>query len=139
MPDTIPETESIARRSVICMALLVPIVVWSAIDIAVAPDASFTPPPALRGVNPNTAPWWELAALPRIGHAKAVAVTRYRKQERKRRDAPSENAPPPIFNSADDLEAVRGIGPRTVQRLADHLRLPSADHYPSFESESAGS
>lgn len=125
MLDTNPDNEPIARRSVICMALLLPVVVCSAIDIAVAPGASFTPPPALRGVDPNTAPWWELAALPQIGQAKAVAVTRYRQQERKRRDAPSEYAPPPVFLAPEDLEAVRGIGPRTALRLADHLRLPA--------------
>jgi len=139
MSDTLLETESIARRSAMCMALLLPVVVCSAIDIARAPDATYTPPPARRGVDPNTAPWWELAALPNIGQTKAVAVARYRQQERKRRDVPSENAPPPVFLAAEDLEAVRGIGPRTVLRLADHLRFPPVDHEPSSDTASAGS
>jgi hypothetical protein len=68
-------------------------------------------------INPNTAPWWELTALPRIGEVTARAIVAHRKAAA---TAPSAT---PAFTRAEDLAAVRGIGPKTVARIAPHLRF----------------
>jgi DNA uptake protein ComE-like DNA-binding protein len=80
-------------------------------------------------VDPNVAPWWELAALPRIGETTAQRIVEFREQ------ASGEAAPPgkPVFRRAAELTRVSGIGPRTVTRLALHLHTgagaaPEVDH-----------
>ena len=61
-------------------------------------------------VDLNTASADELDAVPGIGPALAGRIIAFR----------SENGP---FQSVADLEAVRGIGPRSVERMAPHLRV----------------
>ena len=76
--------------------------------------------PVLRGtVNPNTAPWAELTVLPRIGETMARAIVRYREAATGGDGAGSR----PVFRRAADLAQVRGIGPKTVQRLAPYLHF----------------
>ena len=77
-------------------------------------------PPARCAINPNLAPWWELAVLPRIGENTARRVVSFR--EGARSSAPDGPAGP-VFCRAADLTAVRGIGPRTVARVARYLRF----------------
>ncbi len=67
-------------------------------------------------LNPNRAPWYELALLPRIGEAKARAIVTYRRDA----DRGESNK---VFRVADDLKQVSGIGPKTVQRLTPELRF----------------
>ena len=69
---------------------------------------------ALTPIDPNTAPWYELAALPRIGEQLAKRIVAYRDQA----------ARPPAFRTLDDLSKVRGIGAKTVARLAPFLLVP---------------
>ena len=70
-------------------------------------------PPAIRTmVNPNLAPWWELAALPGIGETKARQIVAYRETHADRS---------PVFLTPADLEPVSGIGPKTIQRIARYL------------------
>ncbi len=73
---------------------------------APARDALRGPPRLLFGlsIDPNRADLKTLEALPGIGPARALAIVREREQRR--------------FLSLGDLERVRGIGPRTVERLA---------------------
>jgi len=66
------------------------------------------------GVDPNTAPWWELTALPGIGEATARSIVDYRR-------AGSDS--PRVFRRPLDLEPVVGIGPKTIRRIAPHLHL----------------
>lgn len=68
------------------------------------------------GVDPNIAPWWELSLLPRLGPSVASAVVEHRTR------AVAEGAPC-AYRAAEDLLAVRGIGPRTLLKLAPHLRF----------------
>ncbi len=63
-------------------------------------------------IEPNTASAAELRLLPRIGPALAEAIVSYRRE-----------VAPPAFRAPDDLARVRGIGPRTVQRIAPLLRF----------------
>ena len=67
-----------------------------------------------RGVDPNTAPWWELTALPDIGESTARKIVEYREVHADRS---------PVFRRPDDLEPVPGIGPKTIRRIAPHLRF----------------
>ncbi|MGD2109185.1 MAG: helix-hairpin-helix domain-containing protein [Phycisphaerae bacterium] len=73
--------------------------------------------PAVHTINPNTAPWHELATLPRIGEGLGRAIVRYRQSDTAA-DRPAGNV---RFSSASDLTKVRGIGPVTVQRIAPYL------------------
>lgn len=66
------------------------------------------------GVNPNTAPWWELTALPGIGESTARNVIAYRE---------SRLDPTAAFKSPLDLEPVPDVGIKTIQRIAPHLRF----------------
>ena len=59
-------------------------------------------------VDINRAPWPEIANLPGIGENLAREIIAYREL----------HGP---FNSADALQAVRGIGPRKVERLRPYL------------------
>lgn len=70
----------------------------------------------LATINPNTAHWWELAVLPRIGETMAKRIVEFRT------DLIKQGHRPP-FQTSNDLAGVRGIGPKTVQRLEPHLRF----------------
>lgn len=78
------------------------------------PRTSFNSVAPVR-VDPNQAEWWELAALPRIGEVTAKKIVEYR------RDHAAMPADEPVFRTAQDLTRVRGIGPKTVERLTPFL------------------
>jgi DNA uptake protein ComE-like DNA-binding protein len=65
-------------------------------------------------INPNTAPWSDLALLPRIGEVTANRIIEYREKNQTRDGSP-------VFKRPSDLENVRGIGPITVENIAKHL------------------
>ena len=67
-------------------------------------------------INPNTARWWELAVLPRIGETMAKRIVELRSASIKQ----GQSQP---FQNSNDLAGVRGIGPKTVQRIAPYLRF----------------
>jgi comEA protein len=62
-------------------------------------------------LNPNTATAGELAQLPSIGDKKAQAIIEYR-QDRKK-----------AFKNADDLDNVKGIGEKTVEKIKPWLEF----------------
>ena len=70
--------------------------------------------PAVNAIDPNTAPWWELTALPDIGEGTARKIVEYREAHANRS---------PVFRRPDDLEPVPGIGPKTIQRISPYLHL----------------
>ena len=74
-------------------------------------------------LDPNTTPWWELTQLSGIGETRARAIVEHRAQTR----AQNGDAGAVVFQCADDLRAVKGIGPKTVARIAPHLVFP-CDH-----------
>jgi competence ComEA-like helix-hairpin-helix protein len=65
-------------------------------------------------INPNVATAVELAELPSLGPAKARAIAEYRQSR-----AGSENA----FKNSDDLEKVKGIGAKTVEKIKPWLKF----------------
>lgn len=73
------------------------------------PDAPVRPPPARIDINSASAA--QLEALPGIGPALAGRIVASREAE----------GP---FASVSALQRVRGIGPRTVERLADRAEVP---------------
>lgn len=77
-----------------------------------------SPPPAMHTVDVNQAPWWELASVRHIGEVTARKIVALRETIRLQ---PGRVDPP--FRSAADLDAVRGIGPKTIARIAPFLRF----------------
>jgi competence ComEA-like helix-hairpin-helix protein len=68
-------------------------------------------------INPNNAPIESLIRLPGIGLSRAGAIVAYRE---KFGDADGEK---PVFQSSNDLQKVRGIGPKTVQNIGEWLKF----------------
>jgi competence protein ComEA len=73
-------------------------------DRAPAPVRPVASAPASKLININTANSRELELLPGIGPALAARIIAYR----------TENG---AFRSVDDLDNVKGVGPRTLDRL----------------------
>jgi DNA uptake protein ComE-like DNA-binding protein len=72
----------------------------------------------LSQIDPNTADWQTLAAIPNLGEKRAKAIVTYRETQ-------SPHVPDGIvFKSVDDLRNVRGIGPATAQNLKPFLLFP---------------
>ena len=69
-------------------------------------------------LDPNTAPWQELAAIPTIGEKKGRAIAAYRQRWIR------ENPRIPAFGGPQDLRNVKGIGPATVSNMLPFLRFP---------------
>ena len=68
-------------------------------------------------INPNNAPIESLIRLPGIGVSRAKAIVDYRV---KFGDKNGVNA---VFLSCNDLQKVKGIGPKTVQNLNGWLKF----------------
>jgi len=75
-------------------------------------------------IDPNTAMWAELTRLPRIGESIAKRIVEYRESHRP--TASGGAAGLPVFTSPEDLEQVRGIGRKTVEQIAPHLKFPAS-------------
>jgi hypothetical protein len=67
-------------------------------------------------INPNTASMASLVRLPGVGKARAMDIIHYR-QNQKKNEA--------VFLSAPDLQAIRGIGPKTAAALEPWLTFKS--------------
>jgi competence ComEA-like helix-hairpin-helix protein len=97
-----------------------------------APPARSTSRPSLQDtIDPNVAPWPELTVLPMIGPSKAQAIVAYR-EERLAAGAVDEFGR--VFRCAEDLDQVRGIGPKTVERIRPFLRFDAEPASPPDES-----
>lgn len=71
-----------------------------------------------QGVDPNLAPWWELALLPRLGPSISQEIVAHRT-----RKSAEQSGATCVFRSSADLLTVRGIGPKMLLRLGPHLRF----------------
>lgn len=72
-------------------------------------------------LDPNTAPWTELAALPGLGPGLARRIIAYRE------NYAQEHSDPLPFRGPKDLEDVRGIGPKRSAQLTPFLAFPQDD------------
>jgi competence protein ComEA len=63
-------------------------------------------------INPNTADAALLMTLPNIGPARAAAIVEYRNQQ---------NSGAIVFRRVEDLQAVKGIGPKISEGLRPWL------------------
>ena len=104
------------------LLIIIATAAWRHVGATFAIHDAGTP---LSTVEPNLAPWWELTVLPRIGETTARAIVTYRDNPR---NGEGVGKTPPAFQTPGDLTRVRGIGPKTVTRIAPYLR---------FESESS--
>ena len=68
-------------------------------------------------INPNHAPVESLVRLPGMGSVRAGAIVEYR-DNFKVKDAAS-----PAFRNCDDLQKIKGIGPKTVQNISEWLKF----------------
>jgi len=69
-------------------------------------------------LDPNTADWQALAAIPNLGEKRAKDIVTYR--DRVRNTKPGAV----VFKTVYDLRVVRGIGPAMVERLRPYLIFP---------------
>ena len=73
-------------------------------------------------IDPNTADWQALAALPGIGESRARDIVAYR--QRKRAEAHDPDLV--VFDAPGDLLYVRGVGASLVEAMKPHLHFPPA-------------
>jgi competence ComEA-like helix-hairpin-helix protein len=68
-------------------------------------------------INPNDAPAASLVRLPGIGIGRARAIVAYRE------NFSEKNHGRAVFRNCDDLQKVRGIGPKTAQNISQWLKF----------------
>jgi competence ComEA-like helix-hairpin-helix protein len=68
-------------------------------------------------INPNYAPLGSLMRLPGIGDVRVKAIIAYR-EEFSKKDSNSI-----AFRNCDDLQKVKGIGPKTVEDISQWLKF----------------
>ncbi len=86
---------------------------WVLQDISYRSDGSAI---ALSGrLNPNTASVSSLARLPGVGMARASAIVAYRARPG------AETGQGAVFRCAEDLEHIKGIGPKTAREIGPWL------------------
>jgi competence ComEA-like helix-hairpin-helix protein len=68
-------------------------------------------------LNPNNAPIESLVRLPGLGIGRAGAIVEYRENFN------DKKAASPAFQNCDDLQKVKGIGPKTVQNISEWLKF----------------
>ena len=76
-------------------------------------------------IDPNTADWATLAALPTIGEKRAKEIIAYR--EKQRATDPSRV----VFRCLEDLMQIKGVGSATISNLAPYLIFPSPTASPT--------
>jgi hypothetical protein len=69
-------------------------------------------------LDPNTADWQALAAIPNIGEKRAKDIVSYRERVH------STNPGAIVFKTVYDLRVIRGIGPAMVEKLSPYLIFP---------------
>jgi competence ComEA-like helix-hairpin-helix protein len=68
-------------------------------------------------INPNDAPSASLIRLPGIGIGRAGAIVAYRDNFGKK------NSNSRTFRNCEDLQKVKGIGPKTVENISEWLKF----------------
>jgi len=105
-----------------CLAFIIAIVVAALLSALFASSGfSRTQQPheiILEGrINPNVAPAPSLARLPGLGFTRAGAIEAYRSSFSGQQDDKQ------AFRDCNDLDKVKGIGPKTVQNISQWLKF----------------
>ncbi|UCG15716.1 MAG: helix-hairpin-helix domain-containing protein [Phycisphaerales bacterium] len=135
MPPANP-THCAQRRIVL---LLAPLCAWALAIAWRCPDVSHPPVRGLQSdqllsaVNPNTAPWWELTVLPRVGEVTAKRIVAHREAANSAPAAQARRGR--VFAAPADLERVHGIGPKTARRAAPYLTFKRPNRSGTGEDE----
>jgi DNA uptake protein ComE-like DNA-binding protein len=121
--EAVSYTDRQRRAMVAVLAVVFAVLLWR-----VARDRSYVSDPQpvrptrfdelADRLDPNTAPWEELVALPTLGEKRAKAIVEYRDEWRARH--PGE----PAFKALIDLAAVKGIGASTLETIGPHVMFP---------------
>lgn len=125
-----PDTPSPPDRSLTILALLGAVMLFHIVPLDRYDRTMTLLPAAASSVDPNTASWYELTVLPRVGPATARAIVAYRvqwqdaaAQARPHGSTAPHRRPPTVYQAPADLTKVGGIGPKTVERIAPYLRF----------------
>ena len=131
MPQPVPTYSLALTRGNLLTALVLSLAAAGGLAGVAAEKGSFQPQ-ATAGVNydkvemanqkidPNTATVVSLRRLYRMGPKLAEAVVQYRREH-----AAAKGGRAFVF--AEDLEAVKGIGPEMAGAYREHMSLPSAE------------
>ena len=68
-------------------------------------------------INPNYAPVESLVRLPGLGPGRAGAIVVFRENFH------GKGGESPAFKNCDDLQKIKGIGPKTVQNISEWLKF----------------
>ena len=68
-------------------------------------------------INPNDAPVASMIRLPGIGISRAMAISAYRDKVSKKTDGRA------VFETIEDLQKVKGIGPKTTKNINPWLKF----------------
>jgi hypothetical protein len=123
-------TASQRRGLIVVLMVVLAVLVWRAVrDRAFIADPQ--PPQGSKAselasrLDPNTASWEELVALPQLGEKRAKAIVDYREQWK--RWHPNE----PAFAEPLDMVKVTGIGAAMSDNLSPYLTFPQAKITPT--------
>ncbi|MCH7813405.1 MAG: helix-hairpin-helix domain-containing protein [Planctomycetes bacterium] len=116
------------RSTGLLLAVLALLMVYSLARTATsdrpAPGAATEPVDAattLR-IDPNRAGWWELTVIPGVGEVTAQRIVDHRRAWREDLEpATGDLSSDAAFHVLDDLQRVKGIGPKTAARMAPYL------------------
>lgn len=112
------------RRAILVLLVVMSAVLW----VQFFRNRQFVPDPQPAGgpraaelasrIDPNTADWQTLAAIPTLGEKRSKDIVAFR--ERWRQTNPTQ----PAFRSPADLRRIRGIGVATAANLRPYLIFP---------------
>lgn len=93
------------------------------------------PSPIEGRLDPNSAEWFDLTRLPRVGESLARRIVAYREARilewrSAHPDAPADRAPP-VFAKPEDLLPIKGIGPKTLEQMGPYLRFDAPGTRPA--------
>ena len=118
-PDVVTG-KSIDSHAMTLSALALVVITAQAMHLAVNKSGRTAQETVCSTIDPNQAPWYEFTVLPRIGESLGRRITEFRTEASRRTDDVAQSL---VFHGAVDLDDVRGIGPKTVLRIAPHLRF----------------
>jgi DNA uptake protein ComE-like DNA-binding protein len=122
-----PEVWTASQRGVL-LALLAGLLIYLIVRYLLNPLYVSNPQPVrpprydelADKIDPNTADWQTLAALPGLGEKRAKTIIEYRES------FTTENPGHLAFAEPEDLMLVRGIGPSMLATLRPYLLFPTS-------------